>query len=131
VRRKAVAAGFMPASETPPGEDVLGGVAEVLGIGATDTIGIPETVLAPARRTALMINELLGGGEVAVPEGFIPPPPRSTAVAWRNAAPASAKSDDIGSMLRAGEQLASLECEQLMDLLHDYAEPSRAPEPRT
>ena len=127
VRRKALAVGFGPASGTPPGEDALSGVAEVLGIGATDTIAIPETVLAPARGTALMINELLHSSEVAIPEGFVSSPPRSSSTAWRNAAPAGAKSDDIGSMLRAGEQLASLECEQLMDLLHDYAESSPAP----
>lgn len=136
-RQKAVTAGFAPPGESPTGdsptgdsptgEDAHSGVAEVLGIGATDTIGVPETVLAPARLTALMINELLGSGEVAIPAVFSPSAPRSSGAAWRNAAQASVKIDDIGFVLRAGEQLASLECEQLMDLLHDCAESSLTP----
>ncbi|MBE1533903.1 hypothetical protein [Actinomadura algeriensis] len=92
-------------------------VAEVLAVGATQTLGVPAEVTAAARATALLLNEVLARAELPLPsEGPVPaddgPRPR----------PSRTGTDRNGPPLDDGTSLVSLECEQRIELLHEILE---------
>ncbi|MFF0095170.1 hypothetical protein ACFYSF_35275 [Streptomyces canus] len=107
-----------------PDEQALA-VAELLAVGATDTFGIPHSLVAAARHTAAGLNRLLGSSELplATARSLILPSTNPTVVSAPVALPgtadARARRQDARQLLRAGGVAVTLECDQLVSLLCD------------
>jgi hypothetical protein len=105
-------------------------VAEVLALGATDSIGVPETVVRAARATAAAVNRRLTSSELPLPalkhphslhtapaNGVVPSPSRRALDAPGHPSQAADR------LLSEGARAVALDCEQLIDLLFEAAEP--------
>ncbi|MFF4799188.1 hypothetical protein ACFY1U_12325 [Streptomyces sp. NPDC001351] len=108
----------------PPDEQAPA-VAELLAVGATDTFGIPPSLVAAARHTASALNRLLGSSELplATANSFSLPSTDPTAVPAAVTLPGTAdtrtRHQDARQLLRAGGLAVTLECDQLVSLLCD------------
>ncbi|MFI0514882.1 hypothetical protein ACH3Y9_33650 [Streptomyces sp. WSLK1-5] len=109
---------------TPP-DDRAPAVAELLAVGATDTFGIPDSLVDAARHTAACLNRLLGSSELPLATaGPASPPTRhphavSAPVTPPGPADGPTRRQDARRLLRTGGVQVTLECDQLLSLLCD------------
>ncbi|MET7731860.1 hypothetical protein ABZT02_10875 [Streptomyces sp. NPDC005402] len=100
-------------------------VAELLAVGATDTFGIPHSLVDAARHTAAGLNRLLGSSELplATARSFSSSSTDSTAVSAPVSLPGTAdtraRRPDARQLLRTGGVAVTMECDQLVSLLCD------------
>lgn len=100
-------------------------VAELLAVGATDTFGIPDSLVDAARHTAACLNRLLGSSELPLATARSASSPTtnphaaSAPVTPPGTAHARTRRQDARRLLRAGGVQVTLECDQLLSLLCD------------
>jgi hypothetical protein len=97
-------------------------VAEILAVGATETIGFAEAATELAAATATLLNERLGRLELPSPKA-VPVVPR------RHDLAPPAGNGTAGRLLREGTRLVSLECEQRIEAFQDLRAVMRSPWP--
>jgi len=96
-------------------------VAEILAVGATETIGFAEAATERAAATATLLNETLGRLELPSPKA-VPVVPRR-----HDLAPPTGNGG-AGRLLREGTRLVSLECEQRIEVFQDLGAVMRSPD---
>jgi hypothetical protein len=106
-----------------PGPRHTHDVAEVLAVGATDTIGVAGAVIESARATAFVVNNLLAATELPLP---VPrnvkelpgaPLPAAEVVSAGGGSPFQ-----LGDLLTQGSLEVSQECDQRIELLYEVCE---------
>ncbi|MGW3240312.1 hypothetical protein ACWDAY_32745 [Streptomyces olivaceus] len=101
-------------------------VAEVLALGATDSLGVPEAVIQAARATAAAVNRRLTSSELPLPilnHSYSPQTGPATdagqAAPQRGSDAPRSPSQGVDRLLSDGALTVSLDCEQLIDLLFE------------
>jgi hypothetical protein len=112
------------AGPRPQGDPPYGGspsatsleVAEILAVGATETIGFAGAATELAAATAALLNGMLGRRELASPKAL-------PMVSTRNDLLPPIRNDTAGRLLREGTRVVSLECEQRIEVFQDPEAP--------
>lgn len=92
-------------------------VAEILAVGATDTVGVAGGATACAGSVGSLADAALGRAEFARPRAL--PVPGRAVPPTASRPPDLVADGEAGLLLREGTRLVSLECEQRIDLLYE------------